>query len=88
MERQYVHCKRGVVMDMYDFPPLLHNLLDAGLQLDINKRTLDMDRMRRFLQTLEVRFCKKRYLDLNFIKILNLVTPCLIQKYSINEICY
>ena len=76
-------------MDLYDFPPLLHNLLDAGLQLDVNKRTMDMDRMRRFLQRLEVRFCKKkRNLDLNFIKILNLVTSYLIQKYSINEICY
>lgn len=59
MEREYVHCKRGVNVDVYDFPPLLHNLLDVGLQLDVNKRTLDMDRMRRFLQTLEVRFCKK-----------------------------
>lgn len=88
VERQYVHWKRGVIMDLYDFPPLLNNLLEAGLQLDVNKRTLDMDRMRRFLQRLEVRFCRKRNLDLNFVKILNLVTSCSIQKYSINEICY
>lgn len=56
VERQYVYWKRGVIMDLYDFPPLLYNLLDAGLQLDVNKRTLDMNRMRRFLQKLEVKF--------------------------------
>ncbi|XP_071875868.1 uncharacterized protein isoform X2 [Bombus fervidus] len=56
VERQYLHWKRGVIMDVYDFPPLLHNLLDAGLQLDVNKRTLDMDRMRRFLQRLETQY--------------------------------
>ncbi|XP_060823605.1 uncharacterized protein LOC132911199 isoform X1 [Bombus pascuorum] len=56
VERQYVHWKRGVMMDLYDFPPLLHNLLDAGLQLDVNKRTLDMDRMRRFLLRLETQY--------------------------------
>lgn len=65
VERQYVHWKRGVVMDLYDFPPLLHNLLDAGLQLDVNKRTLDMDRMRRFLQRLETQYEREQpvYVD-------------------------
>ncbi|OAD60905.1 Inactive serine/threonine-protein kinase TEX14 [Eufriesea mexicana] len=56
VERQYVHWKRGVMMDLYDFPPLLYNLLEAGLQLDINKRTLDMNRLRRFLQRLEMQY--------------------------------
>ncbi|XP_076237982.1 uncharacterized protein LOC143181472 [Calliopsis andreniformis] len=56
VERQYVHWKRGVIMDLYNFPPLLNNLLDAGLQLDVNKRTLDMNRMRRFLQRLEMQY--------------------------------
>ncbi|CAD1472538.1 unnamed protein product, partial [Heterotrigona itama] len=56
VERQYVYWKRGVIMDLYDFPPLLYNLLDAGLQLDVNKRTLDMNRMRRFLQKLEIQY--------------------------------
>ncbi|XP_076394374.1 uncharacterized protein LOC100880685 isoform X2 [Megachile rotundata] len=56
VERQYVHWKRGVAMDLYDFPPLLNNLLEAGLQLDANKRTLDMNRMRRFLQRLEMQY--------------------------------
>ena len=56
VERQYVHWKRGVMMDLYDFPPLLNNLLEAGLQLDIDKRTLDMNRMRRFLQRLEMQY--------------------------------
>ncbi|CAL7951373.1 unnamed protein product [Xylocopa violacea] len=56
VERQYMHWKRGVIMDLYDFPPLLYNLLEAGLQLDINKRTLDMNRMRRFLQRLEMQY--------------------------------
>lgn len=60
VERQYVHMKRGVMMDLYDFPPLLYNLLEAGLQLDINKRTLDMNRLRRFLQKLEVRFFRSK----------------------------
>ncbi|KOX75689.1 Inactive serine/threonine-protein kinase TEX14, partial [Melipona quadrifasciata] len=55
VERQYVHWKRGVTIDLYDFP-LLHNLLDAGLQLDVNKRTLDMNKMRRFLQKLEIQY--------------------------------
>ncbi|XP_043595525.1 uncharacterized protein LOC122573355 isoform X2 [Bombus pyrosoma] len=65
VERQYVHWKRGVIMDSYDFPPLLHNLLDAGLQLDVNKRTLDMDRMRRFLQRLETQYEREQpvYVD-------------------------
>ncbi|KAF3421918.1 hypothetical protein E2986_01461, partial [Frieseomelitta varia] len=56
VERQYMHWKRGVIMDLYDFPSLLYNLLDAGLQLDVNKRTLDMNRMRRFLQKLEIQY--------------------------------
>ncbi|KAK9295162.1 hypothetical protein QLX08_010441 [Tetragonisca angustula] len=56
VERQYVHWKRGVIMDLYDFPSLLYNLLDAGLQLDVNKRTLDMNKMRRFLQKLEIQY--------------------------------
>ncbi|CAK9833750.1 Inactive serine/threonine-protein kinase TEX14 [Anthophora retusa] len=56
VERQYLHWKRGVIMDLYDFPPLLNNLLEAGLQLDVNKRTLDMNRMRRFLQRLEMQY--------------------------------
>lgn len=56
VERQYVHWKRGVIMDLYNFPPLLYNLLEAGLQLDVNKRTLDMNRMRRFLQKLELQY--------------------------------
>ena len=56
VERQYMHWKRGVIMDLYDFPPLLNNLLEAGLQLDVNKRTLDMNRMRRFLQRLEMQY--------------------------------
>ncbi|KAK1127787.1 hypothetical protein K0M31_003273 [Melipona bicolor] len=55
VERQYVHWKRGVTIDLYDFP-LLYNLLDAGLQLDINKRTLGMNKMRRFLQKLEIQY--------------------------------
>ncbi|XP_031841792.1 uncharacterized protein LOC116431042 isoform X2 [Nomia melanderi] len=56
VERQYAQRKRGITMYLYDFPPLLHNLLDAGLQIDINKRTLDMNRMRRFLQRLEMQY--------------------------------
>ncbi|XP_043258000.1 uncharacterized protein LOC122400539 isoform X1 [Colletes gigas] len=56
VDRQYAHWKRGVIMDLYDFPPLLNNLLEAGLQLDVNKRTLDMNRMRRFLQRLEMQY--------------------------------
>ncbi|KZC14650.1 Inactive serine/threonine-protein kinase TEX14 [Dufourea novaeangliae] len=56
VERQYAQRKRGVIMYLYDFPPLLHNLLEAGLQLDVEKRTLDMNRMRRFLQRLEMQY--------------------------------
>ncbi|XP_012170170.2 uncharacterized protein LOC100647703 isoform X3 [Bombus terrestris] len=65
VERQYVHWKRGVIMDLYDFPPLLHNLLDAGLQLDVNKRTMDMDRMRRFLQRLETQYEREQPVYVN-----------------------
>ncbi|XP_076643353.1 uncharacterized protein LOC143353714 isoform X2 [Halictus rubicundus] len=56
VERQYAQRKRGVIMYLYDFPPLLHNLLEAALQVDVNKRTLDMNRMRRFLQRLEMQY--------------------------------
>ncbi|XP_054014878.1 uncharacterized protein LOC128895911 isoform X2 [Hylaeus anthracinus] len=56
VDRHYTHWKRGVVTDSYDFPPLLNNLLEAGLQLDVTKRTLDMNRMRRFLQRLEMQY--------------------------------
>ena len=60
VERQYVQWQQGIDTDIYSFPPLLHNLLDAGLQLDPSKRNLDMNRMRRFLQTLEVRiYCTR-----------------------------
>lgn len=55
VERQYLHWKRGVTVDLYDFP-LLYNLLDAGLQLDVKKRTLNMNKMRRFLQKLEIQY--------------------------------
>ncbi|XP_043282862.1 uncharacterized protein [Venturia canescens] len=56
VEAQYVQWERRVVTDLYNFPPLLNKLLEAGLQLDISKRTLDMSRMRRFLQTLEIQY--------------------------------
>ncbi|KAG7208354.1 hypothetical protein KM043_014590 [Ampulex compressa] len=56
IERQYVQWKRGVILDLYNFPPLLNNLLEAGLQLDVTRRTLDMNRMRRFLQRLEMQY--------------------------------
>ncbi|XP_033330052.2 uncharacterized protein LOC117222460 isoform X2 [Megalopta genalis] len=56
VKRQYAQRKKGVTMYLFDFPPLLHNLLEAGLQVDVNKRTLDMNRMRRFLQRLEMQY--------------------------------
>ncbi|XP_076183295.1 uncharacterized protein LOC143154996 isoform X2 [Ptiloglossa arizonensis] len=56
VDKQYVHWKRGVIVDLYNFPPLLNNLLEAGLQLDVGKRTLDMNRMCRFLQRLEIQY--------------------------------
>ncbi|XP_048513237.1 uncharacterized protein LOC105688880 isoform X2 [Athalia rosae] len=56
IERQYIHWERGIAMDTYSFPPLLSNLLEAGLQLDVNKRKLDMNRARRFLRKLELKY--------------------------------
>ncbi|XP_015609453.1 uncharacterized protein LOC107274657 isoform X2 [Cephus cinctus] len=56
VKRQFVHWDRGVMTDFYKFPPLLNNLLEAGLQVDVTKRTLDMNRMRRFLQRLELQY--------------------------------
>ncbi|XP_078050523.1 uncharacterized protein LOC144477012 isoform X2 [Augochlora pura] len=56
VERQYVQRKKGIELHSFDFPPLLYNLLEAGLQVDVNKRTLDMNRMRRFLQRLEMQY--------------------------------
>lgn len=51
------HClqaNRGVVVDLNHFPSILKNLIEAGLQLEPSKRTMDVNRMRRFLQRLEV----------------------------------
>ncbi|XP_015122837.1 uncharacterized protein LOC107045189 isoform X2 [Diachasma alloeum] len=56
VERQYLHYRRGVIIDLYNFPPLLNNLLDAGLQLDVTKRTLDMSKLSRYLQRLEMQY--------------------------------
>lgn len=56
VERQYINYRRGVIIDLYNFPPLLNNLLDAGLQLDVTKRTLDMSKMSRYLQRLEMQY--------------------------------
>ncbi|XP_066585053.1 uncharacterized protein [Prorops nasuta] len=59
VKRYYTNCNRGIAIDIYDFPPLLNNLLDAGLQLNPAKRTLDINRMRRFLQRLEMQYENK-----------------------------
>ncbi|XP_046751405.1 uncharacterized protein LOC124414502 [Diprion similis] len=56
IERQYIHWERGISTDTYNFPPLLNNLLEVGLQLDVKKRKLDMDRTRRFLRRIELRY--------------------------------
>ncbi|XP_033210908.1 uncharacterized protein LOC117168990 isoform X2 [Belonocnema kinseyi] len=56
VERQYVHWERGVMIDLYNFPQLLGKLLEAGLQIDATKRTMSMNRMRRFLQRLELQY--------------------------------
>ncbi|XP_046629155.1 uncharacterized protein LOC124309525 isoform X1 [Neodiprion virginianus] len=56
IERQYIHWERRISTDIYNFPPLLNNLLEVGLHLDVNKRNLDMDRTRRFLRRIELRY--------------------------------
>lgn len=67
IEKQYTHWKQGIPIDLYNFPQLLSTLLEAGLEIDVTKRTLSMNHMHRLLQRLEVNnffnIIKKFYLN-------------------------
>ncbi|XP_014477018.1 PREDICTED: uncharacterized protein LOC106745691 isoform X2 [Dinoponera quadriceps] len=52
VELQYTTRKRGITVDLNNFPPRLQKLLENGLQLDAAKRTLDMDKIRKSLHRL------------------------------------
>ncbi|XP_053596711.1 uncharacterized protein LOC106693063 [Microplitis demolitor] len=69
LEHQYIDLKRGIMTGNYNFPPLLKNLLETGLVLDANKRTLDMMKMSRFLLRLEMQYEDKKplYVDQSFV---------------------
>ncbi|KAK0169765.1 hypothetical protein PV328_010406 [Microctonus aethiopoides] len=56
VERHYVQRKRGITISLHNFPPLLVNLLETGMQLDISKRTLDINKISRLLKQLEMRY--------------------------------
>lgn len=56
VEKQYTQVKRGIALNLCDFPPLINNLLEAGLQIDVAKRSLDINRIRRLLQNLEIQY--------------------------------
>ncbi|XP_063980477.1 uncharacterized protein LOC135164242 isoform X2 [Diachasmimorpha longicaudata] len=56
LEEQYMHYKKRIIIDIYDFPALLNNLLDEGLQVDVTKRTLDMPKLSRYLQRLDMQY--------------------------------
>ncbi|KAK2580235.1 hypothetical protein KPH14_012491 [Odynerus spinipes] len=59
LEKQYTQVKRGIAINLCDFPPLINNLLEAGLQFDVAQRSLDINRIRRLLQNLEIQYESK-----------------------------
>ncbi|KAK0161752.1 hypothetical protein PV327_008168 [Microctonus hyperodae] len=56
VERHYVQWKRGITISLHNFPPLLVNLFEIGMQLDVTKRTLDINKISRLLKQLEMRY--------------------------------
>jgi len=54
VKRRYAMRKRGVIVNLQNVPSILHSLLEAGLQPDETKRTLDMEKIGRKLQRLLV----------------------------------
>ncbi|XP_044589527.1 probable serine/threonine-protein kinase DDB_G0288147 isoform X2 [Cotesia glomerata] len=69
LEHQYLQLKRGIMTRNNHFPPQLQNLLESGLQLDVNKRTLDMMKMSRYLQRLEMQYENQKplYVDQSLV---------------------
>ncbi|XP_043484130.1 probable tyrosine-protein kinase DDB_G0283397 isoform X2 [Leptopilina heterotoma] len=56
IEKQYVHWKQGIPIDLYNFPSLLSKLLETGLEIDVAKRTISMNHMYKMLQRLELQY--------------------------------
>ncbi|XP_012226022.1 uncharacterized protein [Linepithema humile] len=52
VKRRYAMRKRDVVVNLQNVPSILHNLLEAGLQPDEAKRTLDMEKIGKKLHRL------------------------------------
>ncbi|CAG5093796.1 Similar to SIS8: Probable serine/threonine-protein kinase SIS8 (Arabidopsis thaliana) [Cotesia congregata] len=69
LEHQYLQLKRGIMTRNSHFPPQLQNLLETGLQLDVNKRTFDMMKMSRYLQRLEMQYENQKplYVDQSLV---------------------
>ncbi|XP_074098386.1 uncharacterized protein LOC141527039 isoform X2 [Cotesia typhae] len=69
LEYQYLQLKRGLMTGNNHFPPQLQNLLETGLQLDVSKRTLDMMKMSRYLQRLEMQYENQKplYVDQSLV---------------------
>lgn len=59
-DEKYTKWKCGIITNMSNFPSLLTSLVEAGLQLHVTKRTINIPRIRKFLQRLEIQYEDKR----------------------------
>ncbi|XP_044016568.1 putative uncharacterized protein DDB_G0282499 isoform X2 [Aphidius gifuensis] len=60
VEMEYTKWKCGIITDMNNnYPPLLTSIVEAGLQLDSTKRTINMPKMNKFLQRLDIQYQQK-----------------------------
>ncbi|KAL2720576.1 inactive serine/threonine-protein kinase TEX14-like isoform X2 [Vespula squamosa] len=75
IKKQYLELKHGVPIDLCSSIPLVNSLLEIALQIDIAKRNIDINKIRRLLQSLEIQYehkdpvymdeCKKEKKEIN-----------------------
>ncbi|XP_035724443.1 uncharacterized protein LOC118442665 isoform X2 [Vespa mandarinia] len=75
VKKQYLQLKHGIPIDLCNSIPLINSLLEIALQIDIAKRNIDINKIRRLLQSLEIQYehkdpvyvdeCKKDKTEIN-----------------------
>nr|XP_050868327.1 uncharacterized protein LOC127072147 isoform X1 [Vespula vulgaris] len=56
VKKQYLQLKHGIPIDLCSSIPLINSLLEIALQIDIAKRNIDINKIRRLLQSLEIQY--------------------------------
>ncbi|XP_046834257.1 uncharacterized protein LOC124430982 isoform X1 [Vespa crabro] len=75
VKKQYLQLKHSIPIDLCNSIPLINSLLEIALQIDIAKRNIDINKIRRLLQSLEIQYehkdpvyvdeCKKDKTEIN-----------------------